>query len=84
MGWTPAVFPREVRWGGNFKHDEGNIVTRGRVGEYDYDAVIKLFDISYSDARVLFGSGSNNYHTPKQVSKGLREYAKTGIVPDWI
>jgi hypothetical protein len=84
MGWTPAVFPRLLKW-----------VPVSRFNTYDsilsvmaivplkntkaerlcnLDAMQVVFDISHLHAACVFGSGRKTYHTPKQVARGIREY----------
>lgn len=77
MGWTPSVFPRSLKW----KRDGNYLkVTFGR--RRNWPAMAAFFNIPVKHARALFrDGGSETYETPKQVSAGLREYAKTGKVP---
>jgi len=89
MGWAPAVFPRELKWTRDVA-----IISR-KTGLRDLSAIAQVLDITdvrtgvsidgtiqREDALYLFSSGRPLYHTPKQVAAGLREYAKTGILPE--
>ena len=76
MGWTPKVFPREMKW---LTYSAG--VMHIETGAMNWTAMATLFDISCSDANVIFSDGGDRYYTPKQVAAGIREYVKLGRVP---
>ncbi len=80
MGWAPFVFPKLLRW--KFVVEKmATIQTRGRKRLYAYEALEKILSISGWDSVILFGSGKSGYRTPKQVSKGLKQFADTGVLP---
>lgn len=80
MGWMPAVFPKDVRWK---IYDDDTWVkinvskTKPRWADVDASIVGKFFGIPFQAANILFGTGEEGYRTPKEVSKGLMEYAKS-------
>lgn len=91
MGWTPAVFPKLVKWiecsGGNelnvcMTHEEAREWLRGNGSLANNSAMVELFDIPYLDADYIFGLSKSKYHTPKQVAEGIRKYVKTGEIPN--
>jgi hypothetical protein len=92
MGWSPVVFPKLVKYTEDLNNTsdydlEEHLDVYVKVGRdtlYDSEAMAELFGIRQYDAERLFGAGNKYYHTPKQVSKGLRKFIETGKVPDYI
>lgn len=78
MGWTPAVFPRHLKW----EVGDRYISVVRKDGLADEEAMAKFFGI-VDDYVVyyLFGTARRRYKTPKQVAAGLREFVETGKLP---
>ena len=77
MGWTPAVFPRLMKWPTLYPGSTSSVILIG-TKKTNYDAMCTLFNINRSDAEALFNSGQTNYHTPLQVARGLRRFVESG------
>lgn len=81
MGWMPFIFPRHFKYT-TFDVASGTLsVQHKATGNRDFDAVEAFLGVPHEHGAYLFGSGTPSYETPKQVSRALRSYAKTGTVP---
>ena len=95
MGWTPIVFPRLVKYlPGDYNANKYlDHYTGQRLSEYlsvgligsgrtvNYQAMRKIFGLSYHQAEVLFSSGGKGYSTPKQVADGIEAFVRSGQLP---
>jgi len=92
IGWTPAVFPRLVKWLPAKKGKEIDVMlTGGRRGHFYTTVAKSLFGINHYQAEGLFTpytylrmgenfgdgiEGLPDKATPKQVAKRLRQFLK--------
>lgn len=75
MGWTPAVFPRLLRWQHVLDFDGAEVIgVADDEDACDWMAMWRFFDIPERDADVIFGAGRKDYRRPKEVAAGIREY----------
>ena len=89
VGWTPAVFPRLVKWSPNKRGNRINIVLAKRHGKSHYALVARsLFGLTSQDSLNLFTPWYDLYvgktelgmltesATPKQVAKRIRKFVR--------
>ena len=98
MGWLPVSFPEFFKYHKESEmHDEQRLFIALKKDKHpknhdfksdgpltDFDAAEYFFGMTGKDSNRLFGSGNSRYSTPKQVSKSLKKYAKTGLVPKYV
>ena len=79
MGWTPAVFPRLVKWSPSKTSERISIVLaeKHRASHYTHVAQ-SLFGLTHRDAENLFSPiyALEDSATPKQVAKRIRKFVR--------
>jgi hypothetical protein len=82
MGWSPIVFPDLLEYRKPTKESKvWDIRLKRKKKVLNYEAISEVLGIPDDDAAHLFCSGRTVYDTPAQVSAGLLQYAKDGMVP---
>jgi len=98
MGWTPAVFPKLVKWDFHKGIDWFNSRSYGTVRyvgprkpigsnrrpEDSFAAMEQLLGITDEEAEMLFGDALPRYKFPKQVAKVLEDFAEERFIPEWL
>ena len=89
IGWTPRLFPKEVRWTGSWGTTHPLVLTGSPDNRPSLftDVASKLFGLTYEEVSVLFQPGYSDLGfealpgsaTPQQVAERIVEFVETKV-----
>lgn len=74
VGWMPAVWPKQVKWAGNFTPWVKLVGHSYNFAGRSFDTAEKFFGLSYADVRYLFNPG--NQDNPWNDDHGITDWSR--------